>query len=107
VRTARERVGALIRSHRKELQYTQEFLGELVGVSQATISDWETGKASPSWDHQWALAQNLHFSSTEFMGARFTDDPVEHAIMSARGLNHDAKEALVGMYRVLLHHKPT
>jgi transcriptional regulator with XRE-family HTH domain len=106
-RNAKERVGAIIRSHRKAHGYTQEYLGELVGVSQASISDWETGKTLPSsWRHEGNLARELGFNAAELMAARYTDDPVEQAIWGQPGLTRDASQALVDIYRVLLQHKP-
>ncbi|MBQ2063387.1 MAG: helix-turn-helix transcriptional regulator, partial [Firmicutes bacterium] len=38
-----ERIGAFIRQTRKEAGLTQEQLAEKLGVSQKSVSRWETG----------------------------------------------------------------
>ena len=42
-----EKIGSFISTLRKEKQLTQEQLGEKLGVSQKSISRWETGKNMP------------------------------------------------------------
>lgn len=39
---------------------SQERLGELVGVTQQTVSDWERGLATPSDDHKVRVCEVLH-----------------------------------------------
>lgn len=45
-----------IKAHRGRLRWSQIELGDHVGVRQATISDWESGKAVPSAANLSALA---------------------------------------------------
>ncbi len=41
------KIGAFISELRKEKELTQEQLGERLGVTQKSISRWETGKNMP------------------------------------------------------------
>ena len=41
------KIGTFISKLRKEKQLTQTQLGEILGVSQKTVSRWETGKNMP------------------------------------------------------------
>ena len=61
-----EMVGALwgerITTRRKELGLTQQRLGELCGIGQASISKVERGRLRPSDDLKWKLAAALQLS---------------------------------------------
>lgn len=53
-------VGQLIRNRRTELGYTQKYLAELVGTTEATVSRWESGDiANMKRDKIAALARAL------------------------------------------------
>lgn len=43
----RKRMGAFIAELRREKNWTQEELGERLGVSNKTVSHWETGSYMP------------------------------------------------------------
>ncbi len=45
--STRESLGRWIREARKRSRWTQTDLGRLLGVTQATVSQWERGKSSP------------------------------------------------------------
>lgn len=57
-----------IRSARKSLGISQAELGKLVDVTQATISNWETGKTAPT-DAQTAVLRG-HFGAAESEAGR-------------------------------------
>lgn len=42
-------LGQSIRLHRKELELTQEQLGQEIGIRGATVSEWERDNSSPLW----------------------------------------------------------
>jgi len=52
-------IAEIIRSRRVTLGLTQSALGELVGVSQGKIGDWERGTQSPSYESIEKLAATL------------------------------------------------
>jgi hypothetical protein len=59
--------------------------------------DRPAGREAPAL-HVQQLAEGVR-------AVQYSDDPVEQAIMSQPGLTGEAKDALVKVYRVLLHHK--
>ncbi len=44
------KISANLKSLRKKNGYTLETLGQILGISKSTLSDYETGKSSPSFD---------------------------------------------------------
>ena len=63
----------VIRARRKRLNLSQDALGELVGVDQKTISDWEAGNGNPTSNSIEKLADALDTSADFLLGR--TDDP--------------------------------
>lgn len=53
------RVGKLVRQHRKRLEMNQETLGELIGLSRASIANIETGRQRIPLHHLYRLAGAL------------------------------------------------
>ena len=52
-------LGADIRKRRIRKGLTQDQLADIIGVSQAQVSQWESGKARPSPEHFAALRETL------------------------------------------------
>jgi len=52
-------LGSLVRQHRKRLDMRQEALGELIGLSRASIANIETGRQHIPLHHLYRLAQAL------------------------------------------------
>ena len=61
------KVGNFIASMRKERGLTQEGLGERLGVTNKTISRWETGKYMPDIDKLQELSSCLGVSVNELL----------------------------------------
>lgn len=59
-----ERIAAI----RKELKFSQEKFGDLVGVSQRTVAFWESGDRMPSHAVISALADRLGLSVDYLLG---------------------------------------
>ena len=55
----RYRLGATIRDGRLARDLTQEELGDLIGVTQVTVSGWESGKQIPKLPALGDLAKRL------------------------------------------------
>lgn len=67
-------IGAFLRELRKEKNVTQEQLAELFGVSNRTVSRWETGKNLPDLSLLLSLAAFYEVSTEELLqGARVSD----------------------------------
>ncbi len=60
-------IGKLISKKRKEQNLTQEQLAERLGVSNKTISKWETGKCMPDYSIIESLCQELNITLAELL----------------------------------------
>lgn len=60
-------IGKFITQKRKEKNLTQEQLAEKIGVSNKTISKWETGKCMPDYCIVEILCQELNITLAELM----------------------------------------
>ena len=67
------KTGRLIAKKRKEHQLTQEQLAERLGVSNKTISKWETGKCMPDYAVVRSLCEELKISVSELMDGEEAD----------------------------------
>ena len=68
------KTGKFIAKKRKELNLTQEQLAERLGVSNKTISKWETGKCMPDYAVVKNLCEELKVFVSELMDGEETDD---------------------------------
>ena len=68
------KVGNFIADMRKEKGFTQEQLGEKMGVTNKTISRWETGKYMPDIDKLQDLSSVLGISVNELLYREKIDD---------------------------------
>ena len=59
--------GKFISQKRKEKNLTQEQLAEKIGVSNKTISKWETGKCMPDYSVVKSLCEELDITVAELM----------------------------------------
>lgn len=59
--------GKFITQKRKEKNLTQEQLAEKIGVSNKTISKWETGKCMPDYSVIELLCEELNITLAELM----------------------------------------
>ena len=72
----------MLKQLRNEHGYTQEQLGKLMGVSDAAVSQWESGKREASYEVQLKLAE-LFGVSVDFLlrGAGSNERPVPPQVM--------------------------
>lgn len=69
-----ERIGIFLAELRKEKGLTQEKLGELLGVSNKTVSRWETGSYLPPVEMLQALSTYYGITINEILsGQRLTE----------------------------------
>lgn len=66
-------IGRFIAKKRKEQNLTQEQLAERLGVSNKTVSKWETGKCMPDYSVVNKLCEELKISVSELMDGEETD----------------------------------
>lgn len=69
-----KRVGAFLKELRKENGMTQEQLGERVGVSNKTVSRWETGNYMPPVESLSMLSDIYNISINEILAGERVDD---------------------------------
>ena len=74
-------VGKFIATLRKEHDFTQEQLGEELGVTNKTISRWETGVYLPPVDTLLKMSEIFGVSINEMLsGKRLTDSEYRKAL---------------------------
>lgn len=66
-------IGRFIAKKRKEQSLTQEQLAERLGVSNKTVSKWETGKYMPDYSVVNMLCEELKISVSELMDGEEAD----------------------------------
>ncbi|HZD71233.1 MAG TPA: helix-turn-helix transcriptional regulator [Actinomycetes bacterium] len=59
----------VIRAARRQAGLSQAELGELLGVRQSSVSQWERGSTMPSTIHLLTLAATLKYSLLDFTKA--------------------------------------
>ena len=67
-------IGKFIAKKRKEKNLTQEQLAEKLGVSNKTISKWETGKCMPDYGIVKSLCKELEITIAELMDGEETEE---------------------------------
>ena len=63
-------IGRFIAEKRRAKNLTQEQLAELLGVSNKTISKWETGKSMPDYSIVELLCKELNISISELLAGK-------------------------------------
>ena len=71
--------GKFISHKRKEKNLTQEQLAEKLGVSNKTVSKWETGKCMPDYAVVKPLCEELEITVAELMDGKDADERSVHA----------------------------
>lgn len=66
--------GKFISQKRKEKNLTQEQLAEKLGVSNKTVSKWETGKCMPDYSVVKILCDELEITVAELMDGEATEE---------------------------------
>jgi len=68
------KIGKFIASRRKEMGYTQEHLGRMLGISGKVISKWENGTCLPDILILNDLSKLLGVTTTELLDAKDSED---------------------------------
>lgn len=75
-----QKMGTFLKELRKENNMTQEQLGDRIGVSNKTISRWETGKYLPPVENLKQLSDIYQISINELLaGERLTNEQYTEA----------------------------
>ena len=62
-----KKIGNFISQKRKEKKLTQKYLGEILGVTDRTIINWEKGKCMPDYSLLIPLCENLDITIDELI----------------------------------------
>lgn len=65
-----QNIGSFIAAKRREQNLTQKQLAEKIGVSDKTVSKWETGKTMPDYSVVELLCETLHISVSELIAGK-------------------------------------
>lgn len=89
-----KKIGEFIAQQRKEKQMTQKQLGEILGISDKTVSKWETGHGLPDISMIMPLCNILDISVNELLsGEHLTQDTYpEKAEENIMNLMKDSEE---------------
>lgn len=68
----------LIAAKRREQNLTQKQLAEKIGVSDKTVSKWETGKTMPDYSVVELLCETLNISVSELIAGKEQSPCAEH-----------------------------
>ena len=99
--------GKFISQKRKEKSLTQEQLAEKLGVSNKTVSKWETGKCMPDYSVVKTLCDELEITVAELMDGEKSEEKSvrtydEEQIMDLLKKMQDLEKQKELLYGVLL-----
>lgn len=90
-------LGALIKSLRKERNITQKRLGDILGVTEGTISKYESNTLIPQFETLRTIASVFNVSMDTLCGIK------HQGMLSTHGLSEaqtDTLRALIDAYRI-------
>jgi len=67
---SQQEIGCFIAEKRRSKNLTQEQLAELLGVSNKTVSKWETGKSMPDYSVVELLCKELDITISELLAGK-------------------------------------
>lgn len=87
-------IGKKIKEYRKNKKITQKALGKIIGKSDNTISNYETGIIAPSQDSLFALAEALQVKVDDFFPKRPDSDGTLHRAYKLSDEDMDLKDVI-------------
>lgn len=108
------KIGKFISAKRKEQNLTQEKLAELLGVSNKSVSKWETGKCMPDWSLHQPICEILHISMNELLSGetidhenlnQMADENIAKLLILLEKLNSQ-KNLFIGLFLIMLGRIP-
>lgn len=76
-------IAKAIKENRERIYGTQAALAAQIGKPQATISRWEAGEQTPSYEHLVLLAGAFHKTVAEFVNLPYVTPPMPDERMAA------------------------
>lgn len=87
-------IGKFIAQKRKEQNLTQEQLAERLGVSNKTVSKWESGKCMPDYAVVKRLCEELRITVAELMDGKEAEEKSVGTVKTHTGIR-EAEKAVV------------
>lgn len=87
-------IGQNIANYRKEKLITQEQLGEAIGVTNRTVSKWESGVSSPGIDLIPSIASALGITLDQLFGIEKTEKIADNSQIIKETISSSIKEYL-------------
>lgn len=84
VEDIKKQIAERIKKLRIEIYGTQERLAEQIGKPQATISRWESGDQTPSYEHLVLLAGAFHKTVADFVNLPYVTPPMPDERVAAK-----------------------
>lgn len=81
------KIGKFITLKRKEKNLTQQQLAEKLGISNKTISKWETGRCMPDYSIVEPLCNSLDISIDELLSGQTFENDCESSISNKNSLS--------------------
>lgn len=88
------RLGEILKNSRLKRKYTQEDIGEKLGVSRQSISNWENGKTYPDIVSMIKLSDIYKISLDTLLKG---DDNVIKHFQEEKGIVEDNKKIIIGV----------
>ncbi len=102
-------IGKFITKKRKEQNLTQEQLAERLGVSNKTVSKWETGKCMPDYSTVEFLCKELNTTLAELMNGDEDEKSIhtydnEQIVAMIKEMNDlkTAKTMIIGLILIIM-----
>lgn len=94
------KIGKFIAEMRKEQSYTQRQLADILGISDKTVSKWETGNGLPEVSLMMPLCSSLHINVNELLsGERLTaseyENKAEENMMNLMQEKEESKKKII------------
>ena len=94
------KIGQFIKAIRKEKNLTQREVAERLGISEKTVSKWETGNGLPEVSLMLPLCELLEISGNELLSGERLDEKqyfekAEHNIMSLMEEREQSKKKII------------
>lgn len=90
-------LGALIKSLRKERKITQKKLGEILGVTEGTISKYEANTMTPPFETLRSIASFFNISMDTLCGIKHQGTLSTHGLTEGQT---DTLKCLIDAYRI-------
>ena len=81
---------------------SQAQMAELLGVTRSTISQYELGERSPSYEVLIRIAQHFHISTDYLLGVESANDKSDTIVIDVKNLSDERRDLLLHLIRALV-----